>query len=79
MAQSFDGNGGKFRVNAPNPIQNASLTALDPRQRALTTISISFQTETLIPMGGYLQFEFDHIFYVFPSDKDQISCTTNLV
>ena len=79
MAQSNPGNGGRFRVNAPNPIKNASLTALDPRQHALTTISITFKTETTIPQGGYLQFEFDQIFYVFPFFKEQISCTTNLV
>lgn len=66
MAQSISGNGAKFRVNAPNTILFANLTAMDPRQKALTTISITFKTETLIPMNGYLQFIFDHIFYEFP-------------
>jgi hypothetical protein len=46
MAQSISGSGGKFRVNAPNPILYANLTAMDPRHQALTTISITFRTET---------------------------------
>lgn len=54
MAQSISGNGAKFRVNAPNTIIYANLTAMDPRHKALTTISITFKTETLIPMNGYL-------------------------
>lgn len=32
MAQSINGSGGKFRVNAPNPILYANLTAMDLRQ-----------------------------------------------
>ena len=33
----------------------------------------------MIPKGGYLVLDFDHIFYEFPEDKSRITCTTNLV
>jgi hypothetical protein len=45
---------------------------------ALTTVTINFRTENVIPKGGYVVLEFDHINYVFPDDRSKISCTTNL-
>jgi hypothetical protein len=56
-------------VGSPAAIKSANLTALDPRQMALTTITINLKTETVIPKGGYLILDFDHIYFEFPADR----------
>lgn len=74
MAESAAGNGAFFRVGSPGLIKDANITALDLRYMATTAITISFRPVTTIPIGGILQFEFDHIYFVFPNDKSVINC-----
>ena len=52
MAQTRLGNGALFSVGSPGVITDANITALDTRELALTTITLSFITVTDIPPDG---------------------------
>ena len=65
LSQSVSGNGATLVAGTPSTFSSSSISVLDTRQFAVTTITISMILGLNVPTGGYIQVSFDKIYFVF--------------